>query len=205
MKYKWKKLITLSLIVCMFGMLLTGCGSMSAAGNEVNAPMKLDPPEPITDEAEPDTDESESNTDETNDDNENDSSDTEGASEASGKWHVYDPDIAAAVDADFEGTVHKIDADSFFISPMETKLTENDALVTISPAPDAEIPDEELVKVVFDNDTVFTLRDIYDGGERHEDSEASFQTIEKGHSVALKGKFQNDVFHADAILINIVH
>ena len=221
MKYRWKKLIALSLVVCMFGMLLTGCSSAPVAGDKVNAPVYLDAPESITDEAEPDIGESESNTDETEDDNTNDSdhgnmetpaqdnaddsANAENPSETSGKWHVYDPDLAAAVDADFEGVVHKIDTDSFFIYPMETELMENGILISSSLGPDAEIPDEELLEVVFDSDTVFTLQDIYDGGDRHEDSEVSFQAVEKGLSVALKGKFQNDIYHATSIRIIKVH
>lgn len=177
MKYKWRKLIALFLLVCLFGVSVTGCGSSPAAGNEVDAPTKLDAPEPINDET----------------------------NETSGKWHVNYPDVAAAIDADFEGEVYKIETDSFFITPIETELMEDGSLITTSSSADAEIPDDDLVQVVFDKNTSFTLRDIYDGGARHEDSDASFQNIEKNVSVALKGEFQNDIFHATAIRITKVH
>lgn len=218
MKYKRKKLIALSLVICMFCALATGCSSVSAADDEVNSSTKLDAPEPITNEA--DTTETGDDTylptqadDEKPNDTENSDADptddadtnTDDVSTSSGKWHVYDADLAAAVDADFEGVVHKIEEDSFYIYPMETELTEDGTLISSSLSSDAEVPDEDLVKVVFNSDTIFILRDIYDGGARHEDSDVSFEDVPKGITVSLKGEFQNDIFHASAVRINKVH
>lgn len=225
MKYKWKKLIALSLIVCMSGMLTVGCSSGTAAGDEVNSPTKLDAPEPITDEADetetdddadlstqPDDAETGDN-DVTSNDTENSGTDpsddagtnTENASESSGKWHVYDADLAAAVDADFEGSVYVINADSFSILPNESELMEDGSLLKAEIAPGVEISEEDLVKITFDDNTVFTLRDIYDGGARYEDSNVSFEDVQKGISVSLKGEFENDIFHASAVRIIKVH
>lgn len=185
MKYKWKKRIALSLVICLFCMSTTGCASAPAAENE------LDAPEPINDE--------------TNETKQDEGTDAENTSETSGKWKVYEPDVAAAIDADFEGSVSEINADSFSILPIETSLLEDGSLLTVETAPDVEISDGNLVKVVFDDNTVFTLRDIYDGGARHEDSDASFKNVEKGVTVSLKGEFQNDIFHARTIRIIKVH
>ena len=233
MKYKWKKLIALSLVVCMMAMLTVGCGSSPADGNETNGPEPIadntdtptkqdetEPEDSASDDAEsnsPDvSDDAEGNgpdvSDDTGEATEGQKQDSEGSpenagneSKTSGKWHVYDADVAAAIDADFEGTVYKIDTDSFFIAPSESTLLDNGELLMVASAGGDEIPDEELVKVVFDNNTVFTLRDIYDGGASHKDSDASFQTIKKEVSVSLKGEFQDDVFHADAVRIIQVH
>lgn len=191
MKYKCKKMTVLSLLICLFTMAAAGCSSTSAAGDETNGPTKLEAPEQITDEA-----------DETESDSNSDPADE---TESSGKWHAYDADLAAAVDADFEGSVYEINTDSFSILPIETSIIEDGSLLTVETAPGAEISDEELVKVIFDNNTVFTMRDIYDGGARYEDSDASFQNIEKDISVSLKGNFQNDIFHANEIRIIKVH
>lgn len=222
MKYKWKKLIALSLVICMLAMLTVGCGSAPAAGNETNGPEPIadstDTPtkEDETESENPASDDAESNSPDVSDDTgeateeqKQDSADnpenTGNGSKTSDKWHVYDADVAAAVDADFEGTVYRIDTDSFFIAPSETTLLDGGELLVVESAEEVEIPEEELVKVVSDNNTVFTLRDIYDGGASHKDSDASFQTIEKGVSVSLKGEFQEDVFHADAVRIIKVH
>lgn len=215
MKYKCKKMTVLSLLICLFTMAATGCSSTSAAGDETNEPTKLEAPEQITDEAEetePDSDSDAADETEANDDSDaadeaepENGSDAADEAESSGKWHAYDADLAAAVDADFEGSVYEINTDSFFILPLETSLMEDGSLLTVETAPGAEISDEELVKVIFDNNTVFTMRDIYDGGARYEDSDASFQNIEKDISVSLKGNFQNDIFHANEIRIIKVH
>ncbi len=221
MKYKWKKITVLTLTTYMLGISTTGCGSAPAAEagaemdaptltvEEINEPTMTDTSEPAADEA--DTEKAD-NSVPVNDQTDaeppaQDSSDNsaEDNPDESGKWKVYDPDVAAAVDADFEGTVYKIETDSFFIMPTETWLEEDGAIISTSLSPGVEIPEEELVQVTFDDDTVFILRNIYDGGERHEDSDASFQNIEKEVSVALKGTFQNDVFCADQIRIIKVH
>lgn len=233
MKYKWKKIAVLTLTAYILGISTAGCGSAPAAEaetemdapalvvEEINEPAKTDTSKPASDEADtekadnsvpandqtgvelPAQDSSDNSTEEQPpaEDSPNNSADTQN----SGKWQIYDPDVAAAVDADFEGVVYKIESDSFFITPTETTLEEDGALISTSLNPSVEIPDEELVQVTFDDDTVFILRDIYDGGERHEDSDASFQNIEKEVSVALKGTFQNDVFCADQIRITKVH
>ncbi len=227
MNYTWKKFVTLSLTVCILGIVAAGCGSAPAAetGTKMDAPALT--VEEINEPAM--TDKSKSADDKTNaeeadnsvpandqtdteppaqdssDNSAEDNSDNSTETQNSGKWKVYDPDVAAAVDADFEGNVYKIEADSFFIVPTETWLEENGAIISTSLSPGVEIPDEDLVQVTFDDNTAFILRDIYDGGERHEDSDASFQNIEKEVSVALKGTFQNDVFCADQIRIIKVH
>lgn len=68
-------------------------------------------------------------------------------------------------------------------------------------SPDADIPDSELVQVVFDESTRFYKRTIYNGGERYEDTDAAFQDIEKDQEISLRGSFENDIFHATEIQI----
>lgn len=214
MKYKWKKMIVLSLVACILAISTMGCGSSPAAANEENTPTTLDSPAPIkdeTNETKPDEGADEAQADVTDktenssaDDTDN-STDEENTSETSGKWQVYDADVAAAIDADFEGSVYEIKEDSFSIFPIETSLQKDGSLLTVERAPGAEILSDDLVQVVFDGNTVFTLQDIYDGGARHEDSDASFQNLEKDVTVSLKGEFQNDIFHATAIRITKVH
>lgn len=216
MKNKWKKRIALTLVVCMFAMSAMGCGSSPAASDEANASAKLNAPEPISDDGtasstqpnEADevensgTDDADANAEtETKDSADN----SENISGASGKWQVYDSDVAAAIDADFEGSVYEINANSFSILPIETTLLEDGSLLTVETAPDAEVSGEDLVQVSFDDSTVFTLRDIYDGGDRYEDSDASYGNVEKEVTVSLKGEFENDIFHASAVRIIKVH
>lgn len=118
------------------------------------------------------------------------------------RWHVLDPDTAEAVGADFLGKVCKLDEDSFWIVEVQAKVLEDGSTVTSSPASNVEIPDSDLIQVVFDENTRFYIRTIYNGGESHEDSEAAFSDLGEGVSVDLKGSFQNDVFHATEVQVN---
>lgn len=122
-----------------------------------------------------------------------------------GRWHVLDPETAEVVDADFLGVVWKLDEDSFWIVEMEVEILEDGSLVGGSPSSDAEVPDSELIQVVFDENTRFYIRTIYNGGESYEDSEAGISELGEKDSVDLKGSFLNDVFHATEVRINKVN
>lgn len=119
-----------------------------------------------------------------------------------GRWHVLDPDTAEVVGADFLGKVCKLDEDSFWIVEVQAKVLEDGSTVTSSPASNVEIPDSDLIQVVFDENTRFYIRTIHNGGESHEDSEAAFGDLSDEVSVDLRGSFQNDVFHATEVQIN---
>ena len=62
------------------------------------------------------------------------------------------------------------------------------------------VPDSDLIPVVYDENTHFCLRTIYNG-ETHEDSDASAQDLELTREVELKGSFEDDVFHASEVRI----
>lgn len=118
-----------------------------------------------------------------------------------GKWHVFDPKVAALVDADFEGTVRRIDADSFVITETQVAVLDDGSLVASSLSSKAEVPESDLIRVVCDDDTHFYVRTIYGNGEKYEDRDAGFQDLEEDVSVQMKGRFENDVFYADEIRI----
>ena len=118
-----------------------------------------------------------------------------------GRWQVLEPEAAAACDADFKGKVWKIGEDSFYIAETKVKLQEDGSLTSSTPSSKAPIPDSQLIQVVFDEDTYFYTRTIYDNGERHEDKEASFVYLQQYMRVDLKGKFENDIFHAREVRI----
>lgn len=121
-----------------------------------------------------------------------------------GKWQVLDPKTAAVVDADFLGVVWKLDTDSFYIVEEKVEILEDGSILSGSPSEGAEIPDSELIQVVFDENTHFYIRNIKDGGKSYEDTEAGFQDIAEYASVDLKGQFQEDIFYADEVRINKV-
>ena len=116
-----------------------------------------------------------------------------------GKWQVLEPDVAAAVDADFLGKVRKMEEDSFFIVERKVKILDDDSIVYSSPSSDANIPDSQLIPVVFEEDTRFYLKDTDENEEGHGDKEAGFQDLKEHMSVEMKGSFKNDEFHATEI------
>ena len=181
---KLKKAILLFGAVCILNIAAVGCGSATEPTvktkeaqsgeilpeEETNTPLK---------DNDKDTAESQENT--------------------SGKWQVLEPDIAAAVNADFLGKVWKIEEDSFFIVKKEVKILEDGSLSYSSPSANADIPDSLLIHVMFEEDTSFYTRNIGGDGENQEYEEAGFQDLKEYMSVEMKGSFVNDAFHATEI------
>ncbi len=188
---KMRKAMVLVSVVCMFSIGAAGCGS----GDAPAAGAAAENVEGIFSEEAPDMQAAGGMGEKT----ENGMKENAGNSE--GKWQVPDPETVAAEDADFEGVVWKIEENSFFIVKSEVEILEDGSMVSSTPAPGVEIPDEDLIPVVFDEDTHFYMRTIYENGARYEDGEAGYSDLETGISVDLKGRFENDIFHADEIRI----
>ena len=181
---KLKKLMILFGTVCILNTMAVGCGSAteSAVKTEEARSGEILPEEetdtPLKDNGK-DTAESQENT--------------------SGKWQVLEPDIPAAVDADFLGKVWKMEEDSFFIVEKGVKILEDGSLSYSSPSSNADIPDSRLIHVIFEEDTSFYIRNIGGDGENQEYEEAGFQDLKEHMSVEMKGSFVNDEFHATEI------
>lgn len=201
MKTKLKKVIVLLSAACMLTALAAGCGSGSTSATKTAAKQAGEvfpeerndtPPAASTGNAENVADTEDTG----NTENTENVADTENAE---GKWHVLDPETAAAVDADFEGTVWHIAEDAFSIAETKTQILDDGSLVSSSPSSKANIPDSQLIHVVVDDDTYFYIRIISGNGEHYEDTEAGFGDLEEHMSVEMKGAFENDVFYATEI------
>ncbi len=179
---KLKKAMILLVTVCILNTMVTGCGSGSVAKTEENQ----------TDEA---------LSEELNDAPPKEiDGNTDGLQEnTAGKWKVLEPDVAAAVDADFLGKVWKIEEDSFFIVEKKVKILDDGSLSYSSPSSNADIPDSRLIHVILEDDTRFYLKTTDGNGESCEDKEAEFQDLKVQASVEMKGSFKNDEFYATEI------
>ncbi len=179
---KLKKAMILLVTVCILNTMVTGCGSGSVAKTEENQ----------TDEA---------LSEELNDAPPKEiDGNTDGLQEnTAGKWQVLEPDVAAAVDADFLGKVWKIEEDSFFIVEKKVKILDDGSLSYSSPSSNADIPDSRLIHVILEDDTRFYLKTTDGNGESYEDKEAEFQDLKVHASVEMKGSFKNDEFYATEI------
>lgn len=184
---------------CFSSILISGCSSAPAADDVAKLSFSELFTQAQTSETAPL--QTENNTDSA----ESDTSPTDTASaNSTSKWQVLSPEIAKVVDADFAGSVWKIEEDSFSIVEEYIEILDDGSILGASPSTDADIPDEELVPVFFDSNTHFYLRTIYDGGDRYEDTEATFQDLELQMTVELKGNFDNNGFHATEIRLSKV-
>lgn len=179
---KLKKVMILLGTVCILNTMVTGCGSASVAKTEENQ------------------------TDETLLEELNDAppkeidGNTDGLQEnTAGKWQVLEPDVAAAVDADFLGKVWKIEEDSFFIAEKKVKILDDGSLSYSSPSSNADLPDSQLIHVILEDDIRFYLKTTDGNGESYEDTKAEFQDLKVHMSVEMKGSFKNDEFYATEI------
>jgi hypothetical protein len=179
---KLKKVMILLAAVCILSTMVTGCGIGSVAKTEENQ----------TDEAlleelnNAQPKEIDGNTDEL-------------LENTAGKWQVLEPDVAAAVDADFLGKVWKIEENSFFIAEKKVKILDDGSLSYSSPSSNADLPDSQLIHVILEDDTRFYLKNNDGNGESYEDKKAEFQDLKVHMSVEMKGSFINDKFYATEI------
>lgn len=226
MKRKWNRILTVTGTICLLCMSVTACGPTSTASEtEENAADSTQMPDSGTGNATSgdadtenarasDTDTSTSQDTTTGSDpadprEASPSADTDTADESDssgdtdGRWHVLDPETASLVNADFEGTVEKIDSDSFYISEAVTEILDDGTmLMGTAASTGAAIPDSDLLRVVYDDTTRFYIRTIYNGGESYDDSEASSEDLELQALVSLKGEIRDDIFYADEVRIS---
>lgn len=184
MKIRVRKTVVVLSAVCALGWVAAGCGSDSEPPVEVVANEIEKSEDPGAEEI----------------DAVQGNPDREELQEDSGeRWHVLSPEVAAVVDADFIGTVWKIDEDSFYIVEDEIEIMDDGSINGSCFAPGAQIPESDLIQVVFDENTYFYIRTIY--GNSYEDVEAEFQNLETNLSVEMKGEFIDDIFHANQIRV----
>lgn len=185
MNLKGKKLTAIFCLLCILSLMAAGCGAAAEepAGSDAASSADTEGQEPSAS--------SETGTE----------APEEAQDSPEGRWHVLEPEVAAAIDADFSGTVWKMEEDAFYIVEEKVMLEEDGSIISSSPSSGAEIPDSDLIEVVFDEDTYFYMRTVQGDGASHEDTDAGFSDLEKGVSVELKGYFEKDVFHAEEIRI----
>ncbi|GFI03047.1 hypothetical protein AALA79_06375 [Lachnospiraceae bacterium 64-25] len=180
---KLKKAMIVFGTVCILNTMVTGCGSGSESAAKIEESQIS---EVLSEESNNAPKEIAGGTEEPQENTE-------------GRWQVLEPDVAAAVDADFLGKVWKMEENSFFIAEKKVKILDDGSLSYSSPSSNAVLPDTELIHVFFEEDTIFYMRTTDGSGENHEDKEAGFQDLKEHMSVEMKGSFKNDEFHATEI------
>lgn len=196
MKNKMKKMILLLTVTSMLCMTTTGCSSASVS-NQNHEPVSEE------DETPKDLPDNEIQKDKPEDLSDNESAQSE-VENSSGKYHVLDPELAEYLDADFECMVWRLEEGSFYAAEVYNEILEDGSILTSSPSSYSTLNDSDLFQVIYDDDTYFYIRTIYDNGERYEDTDAGAEDLEEYVCCDLKGSFKNDVFYATEIRIKKV-
>lgn len=102
------------------------------------------------------------------------------------------------------GEITELGDGQFTIKKFYQETLEDGSQLVGSPAEGAEDEgDMEFgsLTVLCDENTHIYQRTIRDGGANYEDSESSFEKLEKGMEVSLIGSYEGDVFHATEVQI----
>lgn len=177
---KWKTLAGLLCLVCL---LACGCGDDKGSG--AKAPDRTENP------GEPDT---AGGTKEP---------DAAGKPEEQGAAGQEDGGETPEGEPVLEGSVKELKENGFVVTENKS-WKEGDGEVSVGPG-SGDDSEFEKFSVVFDEDTVFSVRTIYDGGERYEDAKAGAEDLSEGSSVNVWGEKSGDTVKADAVqLIKVV-
>ena len=92
----------------------------------------------------------------------------------------------------------------FTIRTFYQEAGEDGSDILVSPADGSEHESEmesDSLTVLCDENTRIYKRTIRDGGASYEDSESSFEQLEKGMEVSLKGSYEKDAYRAKEVQI----
>lgn len=183
MKRGWKKLLIITGILCAASLSLYGCKDASASadpGQEILSEYNGEEPETPEEE---DADDTVSETD---------IKDTENDAPPS------------AEEENLVGDVSETGNMQFVVTEAVTEEMEDGSYVMAIAADGADDSEFNHVTVVYDEDTVFYIRTIYDNGARHEDSDASAKDLKTGASVDILGYYEDggNQFHASRVQID---
>lgn len=98
------------------------------------------------------------------------------------------------------GDIYEIGEKQFTVTEVFTDTLEDGGEVMVAKAPGAE-EESTKITVVYDENTAFEKKKIWDGGASHEEKEGSAADLQKGFTAEMWGSYEGDVFHATAIRI----
>lgn len=108
----------------------------------------------------------------------------------------YIPDT----EGDLYGDIYEVGEKQFTVTEVFTDTLEDGGEVMVAKAPGAE-EESPKITVVYDENTAFEKKKIWDGGASHEEKEGSAADLQKGFMAEMWGSYEGDVFHAMAIRI----
>lgn len=192
-----KKWMTFAGLLCLVCLLTCGCGDEKGGGAET--PGQTENP------GEPDTAGRTEEPDTARKSKEPDTAGNPGEPDAAGKPEEQDTagqeDKGEAPEGEpvLEGSVKELKENGFVVTENKS-WKEGDGEVSVGPG-SGDDSEFDKFSVVFDEDTVFSLRTIYDGGERYEDEKAGAEDLSEGLSVNIWGEKTGDTVKAKEVQI----
>lgn len=102
------------------------------------------------------------------------------------------------------GDIQEIGQGTFIVNEIYQETMGDGSEIMVVGAPGNE-EDMNLITVLYDADTVFTRKKIWNGGADYEDFEASADDMATGMTAEMEGTYEGDVFHASRIqLVEVV-
>ena len=187
MKRRLQKWIVLTGLVCMMGLGIYGCGT--SKGTEENQE-----PAEETEENQPEEEGKETEGSEPEAVPEDQAAGQSGA----GEWKESEEDLT--------GDILELGEMQFTVVKLVSEDMEDGSATLIAPAEGADGSDFDQVTVLYDENTRFRLRTIYDGGARYEDSEASPKDLKAEAMVLVWGTYEEngETIRAEQIQIETV-
>lgn len=101
---------------------------------------------------------------------------------------------------DLYGDIWEVGEGQFTVTEIYVETEEDGGGIMAAPAEDTagNVPK---ITVVYDDDTRFVKKKIWDGGANYEEKEGSAADLKKGFTAEMNGSYEGDVFHAAEILI----
>lgn len=173
MKNRLQRWMILMAAVCIMGYGACGCGRSE------------EPSEPAAEQAEePEDDAGEGEAEPQEPEADPDTEDPSSASDA--------PQEQRTDQGDLTGDILELGRMQFTVTENVTEETEDGGMVIASPAPGTDSSDFKKVTVTYDEDTVFSMRTVYDGGARYEDADGSAEDLTEEMLVVVWGTYEED-------------
>lgn len=182
-----QKKITLLTLASVMGLTLLGCGGTDSE--------EAKPPAQEEQQESPDSEEREAPVNEDEQPgNAQENTDSQERADSTGTQDAESP----------IGEITELGDGQFTIKKFYQETAEDGSEILSSPAEGAEGDsgtDFDSMTVLCDENTRIYKRTIRDGGASYEDSESSFEELQKGMEVNLKGSYEGDAYRASEVQI----
>lgn len=101
---------------------------------------------------------------------------------------------------DLYGDIWEVGEGQFTVTEIYMETGEDGGEIMVAPSGETA-GDMPKITVVYDDDTRFVKKKIWNGGADYEENEGSAADLKKGLTAEMNGGYEGDVFHATEILI----